>query len=108
MLSEAKHPRLLRWELEKIPEILRFAQDDNCALEFGIWSFRLQADGMPCLKPMRRSINRIPARRPFACVTIEWRRVEPQPGNDCKRVTIARVYGDPFAGAALAVAAELG
>jgi len=39
---------------------------------------------------------------------IEWRGIEPQPGNDCEGMTLARVDRDPFTGTALAVAAELG
>ena len=74
----------------------------------GIWSFRLQADGMPRVKTARWPVDDLPARRPFADVVIEWGRVEAQPGNDCKGVTVARVDGDPFARAAFAVAAELG
>ena len=63
---------------------------------------------MPRVKTARRAINRLPARRPFAGVMIEWRGVEPQPGNNCERVTLARVDRDPFARAAFAVAAKLG
>lgn len=63
---------------------------------------------MPRVKTARRAINRLPARRPFAGVMIEWRRIEPQPGNNCERVTLARVDRDPFARAAFAVTAKLG
>lgn len=67
----------------------------------------LQAGGMPCIKPVRWPIRGLPAGRPFADVIIIWRRVEPQPGNYSKRVTLARVDRDPPARAALAVAAKL-
>jgi len=68
----------------------------------------LQSDRMPCVKPARRPINRLPARRPFAGVTLEWRGVESQAGNNSERVTLARIDRDPFPRTALAVAAELG
>lgn len=67
-----------------------------------------QPDGMSCFKTARRPINSLPARRPFADVTIVWGRVEPQPGNDGEGVTLARVDGDPFAGPAVPVVAKLG
>lgn len=66
-----------------------------------------QSDGMPRVKPVRWAVNGLPARSPFAGVTIVRGRVEPQPGNNCERVTVARVDGDPFARAARAVAAKL-
>ena len=78
------------------------------AMEVGIWSFGLQPDRMSCIEAVRRPINSLPARRPFAGVTIEWRGVESQPGNDGKGVTLPRIDGDPFAGTALAVAAKFG
>ena len=81
------------------------------SLEFGawgIWSFRLQADGMSCVEPARWPVNALPPRSPFAGVMIVRGGVEPKPGNDSEGVTIARVNGDPFARAAFAVAAELG
>jgi hypothetical protein len=78
------------------------------SLNLGISSFRLQADGMPRIEATRRSVSRIPARRPFAPIAIVRRGVEPDPGNDCKSVTLARVDRDPFASAGLAVAAKLG
>ena len=62
---------------------------------------------MPGVKTARRTINRLPARRPFAAIAIEWRGVESQPGYDGERMTLARINRDPFAGAALAVAAKL-
>jgi len=68
----------------------------------------LQPDRMPCIEAARWPISGVPTRRPFAGVTIEWRGIEPQPGNDCERMTLARVDRDPFTGSALAVAAELG
>ena len=68
----------------------------------------LQPNGMSCVKTARRPINNLPAGRPFAGVTIVWRRVESQPGNHSERVTLARVNRDPLARAALAVAAKLG
>ena len=77
-------------------------------LKVGIWSFCLQADGMPRVKTARWPVNGLPARSPFAGVMIVWRCVESQPGNNCKGVTFARVDGDPFAWAAFAVAAKLG
>src|SRR2546423_12864979 len=76
-------------------------------LEFAIWSFRLQANGMSRLKSAWRPINRLPSRRPFAPVTVVRRCVEPQPGNDCERVTFARVDCDPFAGATFTKTAKL-
>src|SRR5437879_7430444 len=71
-------------------------------------SFGLKADGMPRVKTARRPISGLPARGPFAGVTIVRRCIESQPGNNCKRVTLPRVDGDPFARAALAVAPKLG
>src|SRR6266446_4757618 len=68
----------------------------------------LQPDGMPCIETARRSIDSLPARRPFASVTIERRCIEPQPCNHGESVTLPRVDGDPSAPAALAVAAKLG
>jgi len=68
----------------------------------------LQPNGMSCVKTARWPINSLPAGRPFAGVTIVWRRVESQPGNHSERVTLARVNRDPLARAALAVAAKLG
>ena len=68
----------------------------------------LEPDGMSRIKAAGWAVNRVPTRCPLACVMIKWRRVEPQPGNDCERVTLARVDGDPFAGAAFAVAAKFG
>ena len=78
------------------------------SLELGIWSLRLQADGMPRVKTARWPVNSLPAWRPFAGVMIVGRRVQSQSGNNCKGVTVPRVDGDPFAKAAFAVAAELG
>ena len=66
-----------------------------------------QPNGMPRVKTVRGTINRLPAGRPFAAMAIEWRRVESQPGNDGERVTLARINRDPFAETALAVAAKL-
>jgi hypothetical protein len=63
---------------------------------------------MPRIKPARWAVSRVPTRRPFAGVMIEWRCVESQSGNDGERVTLARVDRDPFAGAAFAVAAKFG
>jgi len=74
----------------------------------GIWSFRLQADGMPRVKTARWTVNGLPARGPFAGVMIIRRRVEAQSGDDCKSMTVARVDGDPFARAAFAVAPKFG
>jgi len=67
-----------------------------------------QSDGMSCVKTAWWPIDRLPPRCPFASVPIEWRRIESQPGNDCERVTLARVDRDPFARTALTVAAKLG
>ena len=66
----------------------------------------LQSDRMSCIKAARRPINGLPTRRPFAGVMIVRRCVESHSCNDGKRVTFSRVDGDPFARAALAVAAE--
>jgi hypothetical protein len=63
---------------------------------------------MPSVKPTRRTINGLPARRPFAGVMIVWRRVESEAGNHGEGVTFACVDGDPSAGAALSITAELG
>ena len=63
---------------------------------------------MPRVEAARWAVSRVPAWRPFAFVMIKWRGVEAQPCNDCERVTLARVDGDPFARAAFAVAAKLG
>src|SRR5262245_11843 len=69
--------------------------------------FALQPDRMPRVKSAGRAVRRVPTRRPFTRVTIEWRRVEPEPGNNCERMTLTRVDRDPFARAAFAIAAEL-
>ena len=63
---------------------------------------------MPCIEAARGAVRRVPTRRPFAGVTIEWRGVQAQPGDDCERVTLARLDRDPFARAAFAVTAKLG
>ena len=68
----------------------------------------LQADGMPGIKPARWPINSLPTWRPFAGVMIVGCGVEPQAGNDSERVTLTGVDSDPFARAAIAVAAKLG
>jgi hypothetical protein len=68
----------------------------------------LQPNRMPGIESARRAVRRIPTRRPFAGVIIEWGGVEAQPGNDGKRVALARVDCDPFACAAFAVATKLG
>ena len=65
-----------------------------------------QPNGMSRVKTARRTINGLPARRPFAAIAIEWCRVESQPGNDGERVTLARIDRDPFARAPFAVAAK--
>ena len=62
---------------------------------------------MPGVEATRWAVNRVPTRRPFALVVIKWRGVQAQPCNDCERVTLARVDGDPFTRTALAVAAKL-
>ena len=62
---------------------------------------------MPGVEAARWAVNRVPAWRPFSGVMIKWRGVQAQPRNDCERVTFARIDRDPFAGAAIAVAAEL-
>ena len=68
----------------------------------------LQPDRMPCIEAAGWAVSRVPTRCPFTGVVIKWRRVEPQPGNDCERVTLARVDRDPLARAAFAVPAKLG
>src|SRR5215471_7138996 len=67
-----------------------------------------QANRMPGVKTARWAVKGLPARRPFAGVTIVRRRVESQPGDHCEGVAIARVDSDPSARTALAVAAKLG
>ena len=62
---------------------------------------------MPRVKTARWPVNSLPAWSPFAGVTIVRRSVEAQPGNNCEGMTVAGVDGDPFASAALAVAAKL-
>jgi len=90
-----------------------------CALVIRLWSYVIwlrslgefvaesQPNRMSRLKSAWRPINRLPSRRPFAGVTIVWGSVEPQPGNDCERVTFARVDRDPFASAAFTITAKL-
>ena len=107
MLSEAKHLRLLDRNLKEIPRSFASLRMTVVSLVLGIRSFRLQPDGMPCVKAARWAVNGLPARRPFAGVMIVWGRVEPKPGNNCEGVTVARVDGDPFARTARAVAAKL-
>jgi hypothetical protein len=68
----------------------------------------LQPDRMPRVKPVRRSINCLPARRPFTGVMIVRGGVQSQSGNHCEGVTLARVNGNPSAGAAFTVAAKFG
>ena len=63
---------------------------------------------MPWVKPVRRSVDRLPARRPFAAIPIVWSCVEAQPGDHCERMTLARVNRDPFSGAGFAITAKLG
>ena len=63
---------------------------------------------MPRIEAAGWAVSPVPTRCPFTRVVIKWRRVEPQSGNDCERVALARVDRDPFTGAALAVAAKLG
>src|SRR5205807_5532548 len=58
-------------------------------------SFGLKADGMPRVKTARWAIDGLPARRPFAGVTIEWRGIESKSGNDGEGVTLACIDGDP-------------
>ena len=67
----------------------------------------LQPDGMPRVKAVRRAVSRVPTRRPSPRVAIKRRGVEAQPRNDCERMTLSRVDGDPSAGAALTVSAKL-
>lgn len=71
-------------------------------------AIRSQPDGMSRVKTARRSINSLPAWRPLAGIIIVRRGVESQPGDNGEGMTLARVNGDPFASAALSVAAELG
>ena len=63
---------------------------------------------MPRVKAVGWAVSRVPTRRPFAGVAIKWCGVQAQPRNDCERMTLARVDGDPSARTALAVAAKLG
>ena len=63
---------------------------------------------MPRVKTARWPIGSLPARRPFAGVTIVRRGIQSKSGNNGEGVTLACVDGDPFASAALAVAAKLG
>ena len=76
-------------------------------LVFEIWSFSLQTDWMSRVKPARGTINRLPARRPFAGVTTVRRCIESQAGNHSERVTLPCVDGDPSAWAAITVVAKL-
>lgn len=73
----------------------------------GLGPSQSQSNRMPRVKTARRTVNRLPAGRPFAAIAIEWRRVESQPGNDGERVTFARIDRDPFSRAPFAVAAKL-
>ena len=68
---------------------------------------KLQPDRVPGIKTVWRPVNSLPARRPFALVTVVRRSVEAQPGNHCERVALAGVDRDPFAGAGFAIAAKL-
>ena len=68
----------------------------------------LQPDWMSWVKTAWWPIDRLPARRPFAVVMIVGRGVESQPGNNCERVTVARVDRNPISRAAFAVSAKLG
>jgi len=63
---------------------------------------------MSRIKAAEWAVDGVPTRCPLAGVMIEWRCVESESGNNCKRVTLVRVDGDPFAGAAFAVAAKFG
>ena len=67
-----------------------------------------QADRMPCIEAAGWAISSVPTRCPFTGVVIKWRRIEPQPGDHGKRMTLARVDRDPFARAAFTVPAKLG
>ena len=103
------------------PEMFRCAQHDRVrdgAAQFGDWSFLgvwklgfgasgSQPHRMPGIKTVWRPVNSLPARRPFAGVTVVRRSVESQPGNNGERVTLAGVDRDPFADAGFAVAAKL-
>ena len=62
---------------------------------------------MPGVEAIRWPVSRVPTRGPFAGVVIKWRGVQAQPRDDCERVSLPRVDGDPFARAAFAVAAKL-
>ena len=87
--------------------VLEFGGSKFWSLVFGIWSFGSQPDRMSRVETARWPINGLPARRPFAGVTIERRRIESQASNHGESVTLACVDGDPFARAALAIAAKL-
>ena len=63
---------------------------------------------MPWVKTAWWPIGRLPARRPFAGVTIEWCCIQSQPGDDGEGVAFPGIDRYPFAGTALAVAAKLG
>jgi len=62
---------------------------------------------MPGIKAARRTINRLPARCPFAGVTVIRRCIESQTGDHSEGVTLPCVDGNPSAWAAITVAAKL-
>jgi hypothetical protein len=122
ILSAAKNLRsITSIRLFNKPEMFRCAQHDRVrdgAAQFGDWSFfgiwklgfgasGSQPHRVPGIKTVWRPVNSLPARRPFAAITVVRRSVESQPGNHCERVTLARVDRDPFAHARFAIAAKL-
>ena len=93
----------------RFPQRILPGYEGNSAEDSGRYSaFGSQSDWVPYVETPCWSIDRLPSRRPFSGVMIVGRGVESQPGNNCERMTFARVNSDPFAATALAVAAELG
>src|SRR4051812_6376931 len=64
---------------------------------------------MPRFEAARLARSGLPAWRPvmIAAHGVVWRRVQPQTGNQRKRVTVPRIDRDPFALTARAEAAEI-
>src|SRR5215217_2618704 len=65
MLSEAKHLETWYWEPEEKPEILRFAQDDNCLV--GRPSVVLPVHRFPLKSPRKIRVN--PRAGRSVCIT---------------------------------------
>ena len=76
-------------------------------LEFEIRRSELHTERMPRVESAWRTIDRLPARRPFAAVTVVRRCIKSQTGDHSERVTLPCVDGDPSAWAAITVAAKL-